>query len=547
MAGITSNGCRSVMESSDMKTVNSTGARRTVHGLMRTRLVLQLVCILLACLATDVAAQPDAGFDHFQTGFPLEGAHSTARCTSCHLQGIFEGTPVACAACHGQTSRMGGDKFPAGHVKVLPLCEECHTNQFWKPLARMNHDAVIGSCSSCHNGTTATGKAPNHIQSGNTCDDCHTTSAWSLATFDHAGVTPGTCFSCHNGNTATGKTPNHIQSSNTCDDCHTTSAWGLASFDHAGVTSGTCFSCHTCDDCHTTSAWVPAVFDHSGVTGSCSSCHNGTTATGKDATHIQTTSACEDCHGTTAWVPVLRVDHASVLGTCFSCHNGTTATGKTPNHIQSGNTCDDCHTTSAWVPAVFDHSSVAPGTCSTCHNGTTATGKTSNHIITTAQCDACHTTIAWLPASFDHSLVTGSCSSCHNGTTATGKPGGHFVTSLQCDECHSTNLWVPVDYRHTSPLYPGDHRVNPVCTACHQTNSEQVVWTAPAYAPDCAACHANDFKPGSHKKYVNPDTFYSVSELRDCSGSCHTYTDSSLTTLSRSRPGPEHRVTNSDF
>jgi hypothetical protein len=391
---------------------------------MHTRLVLQLVCVLLTCLGADVAAQQDAGFDHFQTGFPLEGAHRAARCTSCHLQGIFEGTPVTCAACHGQTSRMGGDKLPAGHVKVLPLCEECHTNQFWNPLARMNHDAVIGSCSSCHDGITATGKTPSHIQSGNACDDCHTTSAWSLATFDHAGVAPGTCF---------------------------------------------------------------------------------------------------------------------------SCHNGTTATGKTSNHIQSGNTCDDCHTTSAWVPAVFDHSSVAPGTCSTCHNGTTATGKTSNHIITTAQCDACHTTIAWVPASFDHSLVTGSCSSCHNGTTATGKPGGHFVTSLQCDECHTTSLWLPVDYRHTSPLYPGDHRVNLVCTACHQTNSEQVVWSAPAYAPDCAACHANDFEPGSHKKYVNPDTFYSVSELRDCTGSCHTYTDSSLTTLSRSRPGPEHRVTSSDF
>ena len=33
--------------------------------------------------------------------------------------------------------------------------------------------------------------------------------------------------------------------------------------------------------------------------------------------------------------PVTRVDHADVLGTCFTCHNGTTATGKTPNHIAS--------------------------------------------------------------------------------------------------------------------------------------------------------------------------------------------------------------------
>jgi hypothetical protein len=236
-----------------------------------------------------------------------------------------------------------------------------------------------------------------------------------------------------------------------------------------------------------------------------------------------------------------------VLGTCFSCHNGTTATGKTPDHIPSGTTCDDCHTSNAWIPAVFDHSAVSPGTCTSCHNGTTATGKTPNHIITAAQCDECHTTIAWIPASFNHDLVTGSCSSCHNGTTATGKPGGHFVTSLQCDECHTTNLWIPIDFRHSSPAYPGDHSGNLLCTACHQANSETVTWSAPAYIPDCAACHANDYEQGPHKKYENPDTPYSVSELRDCTGSCHIYTDSSMTTIKKNRPGPEHQVNGGDF
>ena len=62
-----------------------------------------------------------------------------------------------------------------------------------------------------------------------------------------------------------------------------------------------------------------------GVTGNCASCHNGTTATGKNATHIQTNTLCEDCHRTSGWIPVTRVDHANVIGTCFSCHNGSTA------------------------------------------------------------------------------------------------------------------------------------------------------------------------------------------------------------------------------
>ncbi len=105
------------------------------------------------------------------------------------------------------------------------------------------------------------------------------------------------------------------------------------------------------------------MFDHSGVTGNCSSCHNGTTATGKNNTHMQTTNACEACHGTNLFNPATRVDHAEVLGTCFSCHNGTTAPGKTANHIASNNTCDDCHNTTTFTQAVFDHSGVT-GNCS---------------------------------------------------------------------------------------------------------------------------------------------------------------------------------------
>ena len=246
------------------------------------------------------------------------------------------------------------------------------------------------------------------------------------------------------------------------------------------------------------------------------------TATGKNAQHIQTNNLCEDCHRTTAWIPVIRVDHADVIGTCFACHNGTVATGKSANHLPSGNTCDDCHTTTAWTPAVFDHANVSPGTCSSCHNGVTATGKHTQHIQTSAQCDDCHTTRAWLPASFNHDLVTGSCSTCHNGVQATGKPGNHFGTSLQCDTCHQTTNWTTLIFRHSSPTYPGDHSGNPPCTACHQTNSQVVTWTAPGYQPDCAGCHANDYAPGEHENR-------SVSENRNCAGTCH-------------KSSPEHSV-----
>jgi hypothetical protein len=82
--------------------------------------------------------------------------------------------------------------------------------------------------------------------------------------------------------------------------------------------------------------------------------------------------------------------------------------------------------------------------------------------------------------------------------------------------------------------------------ACHQSNSQTATWTAPAYRPDCAGCHVNDYKSGSHKKYENPDANYTVSELRDCSGSCHIYTDSSMTTIKKSRNN-EHSVNDGGF
>jgi hypothetical protein len=181
-----------------------------------------------------------------------------------------------------------------------------------------------------------------------------------------------------------------------------------------------------------------------------------------------------------------------------------------------------------------DHNAVV-GTCSSCHNGSVATGKPQNHIPTTGECDTCHSTVAWTPARFDHATITGSCASCHNGGTATGKPSNHFVTNLACETCHRNTGWTPLIFRHSSLNFP-DHGSRLDCKDCHRANAQQVPYPSPAFAPDCAACHANDFKPGPHKKYEQPTKVtYTVQELRDCTGACHVYTDSSLTTINKRR------------
>jgi len=234
------------------------------------------------------------------------------------------------------------------------------------------------------------------------------------------------------------------------------------------------------------------------------------------------------------------------VASCASCHNGTTAPGKAATHIRTLNSCEDCHNTIAWssVPRV-DHGSVL-GNCSSCHNGATAPGKPQSHVLTSAECDTCHSTSNWSSVNFDHSSASGSCSNCHNGTTAPGKSPGHFITALQCDTCHRVNQWLPSTFVHSSPLYPSGHRERFTCNDCHLGNSEANPWLTPSYQPDCAGCHASDYKRESHKKSESPEIRYTVSELRDCTGSCHMYTDGNFTRIKKARSG-EHRLSDDEF
>jgi hypothetical protein len=199
----------------------------------------------------------------------------------------------------------------------------------------------------------------------------------------------------------------------------------------------------------------------------------------------------------------------------------------------------------AWVPATFIHQGIT-GNCQSCHNGTIADGKEMDHLPTNQDCNACHSTVAWMPANFSHAGITGNCQSCHNNVIADGKDSGHFITGQDCSNCHTTVAWSPDTFMHSTPNYPGEHRQNLACTDCHTGNGEVIPWQFPAYQPDCAGCHANDYETGPHKKHENPDQKYNVSELRDCTGACHIYTDPGMTTVKDFRFG-EHRVGDNDF
>ncbi len=224
------------------------------------------------------------------------------------------------------------------------------------------------------------------------------------------------------------------------------------------------------------------------------------------------------------------------------------ATGKSQNHFKTSNDCAVCHITTNWTTVAFDHSQ-ALGTCVSCHDGKhmPAEGKGLKHFTTTDACDSCHVTTTWTTKVFDHSQATGTCLSCHDGAhpPAAAKGPKHFITTQPCDICHTTTAWTPVlAYTHVSPAYEYHGSNTPTCLSCHKQNNEKITFARPDLAPDCAACHASNFKPDSHKKYTSPTTkLYTVDELRDCTGACHTYADQTLTTIKTRRAGPQHRAT----
>ncbi len=253
--------------------------------LFSTQAFMWRTLLFLVVYSSVLNADNAGGFNHDETLFPLDFNHALADCDSCHVQGVFIGTPTQCSECHSRAGRIKASAPSMQHIRTTNDCEYCHrSNGTWQDVVRVDHFAVSGSCQSCHNGVIATGKHPQHMQSSEVCDNCHRTFSWLGAAYDHTNIS-GNCYSCHNDVVASGKNPTHIPSSNFCDDCHRSTSW------------------------------VPLVrFDHSSVIGTCSSCHNGVVAEGKDDDHLVTNDECGQCHITQGWLPATS-DRSSGLTT----------------------------------------------------------------------------------------------------------------------------------------------------------------------------------------------------------------------------------------
>jgi len=217
-----------------------------------------------------------ATFDHDQTNFPLTGAHQTAVCTDCHINGKFAGTPTDCYNCHQNNFEQVNDP---DHVK----------NQF-------SHD-----CSTCHNASAWSPATFDHNQTKFPLTGAHQTVVCIACHQSGYTNTPIECVSCHQQNYDNTTDPNHrgAQFPTTCQDCHTTTAWSPANWDHDGqyfpIYSGKHKNeWNVCTDCHVNQA------DYSQF--SCfAGCHEHNRSKTDDqhrevANYVYESNACYSCH-----------------------------------------------------------------------------------------------------------------------------------------------------------------------------------------------------------------------------------------------------------
>lgn len=308
------------------------------------RILGNVLAVMLAVLSMQAMAGAQLtgrDFDHSATGFPLVGGHATAACETCHVAGVFKGTPKTCDGCHALGRRIVATPKSTSHIVTDAPCETCHFNTSTFLGARFNHGTAIpGQCANCHNGRQSTGRPASHsigLKATDSCDHCHRSYAFLPASWNHVGVVPHSCDSagCHvAGSNQYYKPANH------------------------SVTPYMGRNTYYCDECHSFVSWLPGLFIHDRP-GLCGTCHDASTAKGTvndpNGLHIPLTAGgnpnCNLCHVSTTTFSAFSMNHGGIT-TCNACHwsgaSPSYVVNTKSNHNGAGLTKDcsaaGCHT-----------------------------------------------------------------------------------------------------------------------------------------------------------------------------------------------------------
>lgn len=232
--------------------------------------------------------------------FPLEGAHATTNCGSCHPTSYD--VPSTCVSCHQADE-------PPNHYGNN--CQDCHSTTDWNPSGATNHHTVDP------NALPLTGG-----HAGVNCTQCHTNGYQAI---------PRACESCHSSDTPLG----HATSA--CANCHDAGTWNNPSHPSTnalhplagGHRNRTCTSCH--------GPWSNGNFQTLSPSPDCASCHslpNGHIAVGN--------SACSSCHEVDAWTPAQGGHTGPLPSGNFPYQSWSGRWFPVPHH--RADRCDECHT-----------------------------------------------------------------------------------------------------------------------------------------------------------------------------------------------------------
>ena len=480
------------------------------------------------------AQQPGADFDHSGTGFVLNAQHQNVRCETCHLKGIFKGTPKDCVSCHGWVDPRATTVMPINHIPTgNTTCESCHhanMAQFGDATLTFNHVQVRNlTCVNCHSSSNphpnvrtnpgdATHKAV--IASGMACDKCHTTIQFTGPKIpsNHIPVAAVACIACHTSADysvmplVSNIHMNAQSKDSNCAQCHSADAaiaFAMPNMkpplkgppgNHIAMNGQSCEVCHVGPNSSVKTTPVPgetpnfanSAYSHKGVSTGCDSCHgSGATSsanlfgvTPKNISslapaHMPITSgyACEKCHtnspGATQIPPSGVVGGDPSFSKSNFLHSGTSAS------------CDTCHGNNvsganfAGQPNIIGMVSIPSST---------------PHIPSAAACDSCHKptptqllvgsgvktvpgtgfqTAKPVPVDI-HAAVGNSCVSCHEA----GKDSWVGMDQYQRTAQMNASVTIPYIGFQTRPNNSGaysipdpGHQNGGDCSLCHTTNN----------------------------------------------------------------------------
>lgn len=404
----------------------------------------------------DIVKLSAAQFDHHLTDYPLEGAHRTLTCDSCHkAHEAWRKAPVTCGGCHRADDVHRG--------QFTQSCDQCHSSMSWaggkfehaKTDFQLTGAHARVACNACHVGgrykpaprTCAGCHATDDVHRGTRGDDCgkcHVTQDWKGAKFNHLKETgydlagahaQVDCLACHRSGDYREKIPKDCNGCHRaddahaarfgakCADCHGNDEWRLSAYDHAARHKFALVGAHariSCHACHTAPAATQMLKQD------CASCHRS-----EDPHGGRLRGGCEACHGQDSWRSGITFDHDltdyPLLGlhrvvSCAQCH-ATLAFARTPAR------CVDCHS----------HDDV--------HRGGLG-----------SKCESCHSSNGWSLWSFDHARQTGFA-----------LLGAH--ARRQCADCHREA--------------PGSVKLVKECVACHRKDDRHLG----QYGAQCGRCH----------------------------------------------------------